>query len=412
MQAFDPAETIFRDMDVLNPNKDYKPDNLPERETELSQLHSSLRPAMMGSTPINAFVYGHTGQGKTAAIALKTSSLEKAARENDINLTVVTVRCKGLNKSYHVMTHLIKELRGGPGTELPRGHHQKELFDMIESELRQIGGTVIVVLDEIDAIGDDDYILYELPRLDLENVRLSIIGITNDYQFRDNLDADVRSSLGEDEIEFAPYDAEQLTSILQRRAVKGLKRTCFTDQGEFESEILSDGAVPYCAALCAQDTGDARQAIKLLFNACRRVDDRGEDTVTPGEIDAAQAQMERRAVERGISSLPSQPQYALLAVTKLHLDAETPAETEQIRPLYENICSLVVVDALSRRRYRDKLNDLSSWNILRKETKSRGWSQGRTNCYELAVDPKAVLENIPDDSQAKSEILDELWEKL
>ncbi|MCU4744616.1 Cdc6/Cdc18 family protein [Natronoglomus mannanivorans] len=408
MQTFDPGETIFENMDVLNPNKDYHPDDLPERELELSQLHSALRPAMMGSTPINAFVYGHTGQGKTAAISLKTASLEAAAQENDIDLTVVTVRCKGLNKSYHVMTHLIKELRGGPGAELPRGHHQKELFDMIQAELRAIGGTIIVVLDEIDAIGEDDYILYELPRLDLENVRLSIIGITNDYQFRDNLEADVRSSLGEDEVEFSPYNANQLTSILQRRAAKGLKRTGFNENDEFESEILINGAASYCAALCAQDTGDARQAIKLLFNACRRVDDRGEDTVTPDEIDAAQDRLERRAVERGISSLPQQPQYALLAVTKIQLDNETPAGTEEIRPYYEQICNVLTVDALSRRRYREKLNDLASWNILEKETRSRGRNAGRTNYYDLAVDAETVLENISSDTQMMTNIIENL----
>jgi len=89
---------------------------------------------------------------------------------------------------------------------------------MIIDELEAIGGTVIVILDEIDAIGSDDYILYELPRAEPDDVRLSIIGITNDLQFREGLDADVRSSLSEDEIEFAPYDANQLRDILARRA--------------------------------------------------------------------------------------------------------------------------------------------------------------------------------------------------
>jgi len=90
---------------------------------------------------------------------------------------------------------------------------------MIIDELEAIGGTVIVILDEIDAIGSDDYILYELPRAEPDDVRLSIIGITNDLQFREGLDADVRSSLSEDEIEFAPLRRQSTPrDILARRA--------------------------------------------------------------------------------------------------------------------------------------------------------------------------------------------------
>jgi len=77
--------------------------------------------------------------------------------------------------------------RYGPGEELPSGYQKKTLLSMIIDELEAIGGTVIVILDEIDAIGSDDYILYELPRAEPDDVRLSIIGITNDLQFREGL---------------------------------------------------------------------------------------------------------------------------------------------------------------------------------------------------------------------------------
>jgi len=199
MRSFADAGSIFVDMDRLNPNtQTYQPETLPEREEELDQLHSTLRPATMGSTPLNAFVFGPTGQGKTVGVKLKTSQLQEFANEKGIDLHVVHVRCKGMDKSYHALTHLVKALRekqNGPGEELPSGHQRKKLLEMVIDELEEIGGTVIVILDEIDAI-EDNYILYELPRAEPEDVRLSIIGITNDLQFRENLDADVRSSLG------------------------------------------------------------------------------------------------------------------------------------------------------------------------------------------------------------------------
>jgi len=92
MKAFGDDDTIFRDMDVLNPNEQtYQPTDLPERTDELDQIHSALRPATMGSTPLNILVYGQTGQGKTVSITLKTNQLQEYADDADMDLTVVHV---------------------------------------------------------------------------------------------------------------------------------------------------------------------------------------------------------------------------------------------------------------------------------------------------------------------------------
>jgi len=151
MKAFGDEDTIFEDMDVLNPNEQtYQPESLPEREVELDQIHSALRPATMGSTPLNLIVYGQSGQGKTVGIRLKTDQLQEYADGSEMDLTVVHIRCKGMDGSYHVLTHLVKRLREkrfGPGEELPSGHQRKTLLNMVIENLEKIGGTVIVVLD-------------------------------------------------------------------------------------------------------------------------------------------------------------------------------------------------------------------------------------------------------------------------
>nr|WP_311173825.1 hypothetical protein [Halobellus sp. ZY16] len=103
MKAFGDEDTIFEDMDILNPNEQtYQPESLPEREVELDQIHSALRPATMGSTPLNLIVYGQSGQGKTVGIRLKTNQLQEYANDSDMDLTVVHIRCKGMDGSYHV----------------------------------------------------------------------------------------------------------------------------------------------------------------------------------------------------------------------------------------------------------------------------------------------------------------------
>lgn len=413
MKSFGDDNTIFANMDVLNPNTNtYQPDELPERESELDQLHSALRPATMGSTPLNVFVYGPTGQGKTAGIKLKTRQLQNYANENDLKLSVVHVGCKGLDKSYHVLTHIVKELREvryGPGEELPSGYQRKELLGMVLDELEAIGGTVILVLDEIDAIGTDDYALYELPRAEPSDVRLSIIGITNDLQFRDNLAADVRSSLGEDEIEFSPYDATQIKAILYRRAAGALRDTTLTDDDAttpdaLETDVLTDDVIPLCSAFAAQETGDAREAIKLLFRACRLADDSGDNLVTEDHVRRARDQLERRAIESGIRSLPTQRQLALLTVTRAELHRNTPAETNDLYETYTTYCQTADIDRLSNRRFRDRLNDLADSNILDKSTRGRGQGLGISNRYKLAVDTGTVLDNMPGDEDRLGDI--------
>jgi cell division control protein 6 len=416
MRQFGDEVTIFADMDRLNPNtQTYQPDSLPERENELDQLHSALRPATMGSTPLNVFVFGPTGQGKTVGIKLKTRQLEEFATTEELDLNVVHVRCKGMDKSYHVMTHLLKALREkqfGPGEELPSGYQKKTLLEKILGELEEIGGTVVVILDEIDAIGGNDYILYELPRAEPEGVRLSIIGITNDLQFREGLDADVRSSLGEDEIEFAPYDADQLRDILARRSAGALRDTTVGDSDRpwetFSSEVVGDGVIPLTSAYAAQDSGDAREGIKLLFRACRFADEDGVATVTKDHVDRAHEYLEQAAVERGIQSLPTQRGLALLTVTQAAITDSVPAETTDLSAMYRVFCEDVKATPLSERRFRDKLNDLSNSGILSKETKGRGQGLGKTNRYELQVSIETVLDNTATDDRLGDLVTDTL----
>lgn len=404
MKAFGDEDTIFEDMDVLNPNElTYQPDELPEREAELDQIHSALRPATMGSTPLNLIVYGQSGQGKTVSISLKTDQLQEYADERGMDLTVVTVRCKGMDNSYHVLANLhkhVREQRLGPGEELPSGYQRKRLLNMVLEELEAIGGTIIIVLDEIDAIGDDDYILYELPRSNPDGVRLSLIGITNDLQFRENLDADVRSSLGEDEVKFDPYDANQLRNILARRAVGALRDTEFRDGvrdfEHLESDVITDDAIPLAAALGAQDTGDAREAIRLLFRAARFADDAGETVVTGDHVQKARNWLEQKAIESGIQTLPTQKMLALMCVASLTMEHDSQVTTTQIYTRYKEYTKVEDTNELSNRRFRDRLNDLAHTNILNKK---QGRGRGVENKYSLAVDLQTVLDNLPSENE-------------
>lgn len=260
METFGGKQGIYENIDILDPEPDtYKPTELPEREDELSSIHSALRPITLGGSPRNILVYGPTGQGKTVGVNLKTEQLQQwAAGEDDITLTVLRVSCKGAGKSWNVLAELVKkvrEVRQNKTVEKPRGPTKVELFEMLSKNLQAIGGMVIIVLDEIDGIKQDNYVLYELPRASIEGVSVGVIGITNDYQFHENLDADIRSSLGSREVVFSPYDANQLRDILARRTAHALRDTYFEngtkDSQHLRSEVLTSDP-PLCSPCWAR----------------------------------------------------------------------------------------------------------------------------------------------------------------
>jgi cell division control protein 6 len=54
----------------------------------------------------------------------------------------------------------------------------------------------------------------------MNKAMVSVIGISNDLTFVELLDPRIKSSFGEKEIRFPPYNADQLKDILAERAVK------------------------------------------------------------------------------------------------------------------------------------------------------------------------------------------------
>ena len=98
----------------------------------------------------------------------------------------------------------------------------QRVYNILRERFDETNRVVIIVLDEIDKLvyksGDD--VLYHLSRIndDLQNAKVSLIGISNDLKFTEFLDPRVKSRLGEEKMVFPPYNAEQLRDILNQRA--------------------------------------------------------------------------------------------------------------------------------------------------------------------------------------------------
>jgi hypothetical protein len=146
---------------------------------------------------------------------------------------------------------------------------------------------------------------------ELENSRVSIMGISNDLKFTDFLDPRVKSSLGEEEIVFPPYDANQLRDILRHRA-----------DVAFKPDVLTDDVIPLCAAFAAQEHGDARRALDLLRCAGEFAERDGVEVVSAEHVRRAQEKIELDRIVEAVRTLPTQSKLVLLAIIELEGDVE------------------------------------------------------------------------------------------
>jgi len=219
MGLFQPDTDIFQERDVLR--EDYQPEEIVGRDEELQQYISALQPVINGDQPANIFLYGKAGVGKTACTRYLLRELKDDAAEFDVDLTTIRTNCEDLSTSYQVAIQLINDLRDPEDHLKPTGYPRRQVNEWLWEELDAIGSTVIIVFDEVDHI-DDDSILYQIPRArangNLEESKVGIIGISNDFKFRESLSSKVQSSLCEKELQFPAYNANELRDILRQRA--------------------------------------------------------------------------------------------------------------------------------------------------------------------------------------------------
>ena len=420
------GEPIFEDKEVLRPA--YTPRDLPHREDQIDRMATILVSAIRGDTPSNILIYGKTGTGKTASAKYVSDELE-AVTSNDYKIPcdVQYINCEVTDTQYRVLAQLANQFiednreriseeldelktlredaRGNPRAldetqfdsvdavtdEIERLCADRESFDDVpmtgwptdrvySSFFEAIDyreRVVVIMLDEIDKLveksGDDT--LYNLSRMnaELEHSRVSIIGISNDLKFTDFLDPRVKSSLGEEEIVFPPYDANQLRDILEHRA-----------RIAFVGDALTDDVIPLCAAFAAQEHGDARRALDLLRTAGELAERDDTDNVEEDHVRQAQEKIEIDRVVEVVRTLPQQSKLVLFAIILLEKEGVHSINTGEVYNVYKNLCGELDADVLTQRRVTDLISELDMLGIVNAVVVSKG-RYGRTKEISLSV---------------------------
>lgn len=369
---------VFQSRDVLRPT--YTPSELPHREDQINSLASVLVPALRGETPSNVLIYGKTGTGKTAVAKYVGKELEEAGF--GVKCAVIYLNCEVIDTQYRILAHLARHFdKEIPMTGWPTDQVYTELRNALDEEKR----VVVIMLDEVDKLvrkGDD--ILYNLSRVnsDLIQTRVSLIGISNDLKFTEFLDPRVKSSLGEDEIIFPPYNADQIRDILEQRA-----------NIAFRPGILAEDVIPLCSAFAAQEHGDARRALDLLRISGELAEREHNAQVTEVHVRHAREKIEQDRVEEVIKTLPTQSKLVLYSIMLLEEQGTRNITTSAVYNMYKQLCPLVDTDYLTHRRITDLIAELDMLGILHTTVVSKG-RYGRTKEITLSIYPgklKATL---------------------
>ncbi|HJW96770.1 MAG TPA: orc1/cdc6 family replication initiation protein [archaeon] len=370
---------IFRDKDTLTIR--FNPENIPHREEQINQLAFILAPVLRNEKPSNVFVYGKPGTGKTLVVQKVIAGLGSAAGQ-DVNLKTIYLNCK-MKKVTDTEYRLLAQLMEFFGEKVPyTGLPTSELYGRFFKLLELSGQNVVLVLDEIDFLVDkigSDF-LYNLTRInqDLQKAKVAILGISNNISFMENLDSRVKSSLSEEEMIFPPYNANEIKDILAERA-----------KAAFHPETISDSAIAKCAALAAQEHGDARKAIDLLRVAGETAERIGSSQVREEHVDIAQNRVDMDRVMEVIRSQPKQSKIVIKAIIDLYRKAAKSVQTGDVYDLYGRICQKNNLKPLTQRRVSDLISELDTFGIVTTTNISKG-RYGRTRKINVNLSGSVV----------------------
>lgn len=383
MGLFEGNDSVFENEDVLR--DDYKPKEILERDEQINEYQVFLQNIVGGGGGSNVFAYGQTGVGKTMTTRFVVDELHDSAELSDgVELKTVWINCKGYT-SYQVAIEIVNSFREPKNHLSSTGHPESEVYSILWDEIEDCDATnVLFVLDEVDSLSEDDKVLYSLPRArsngHVDDTYINIIGISNDFKFKDELSDRVRSTLKEEAIQFAPYDANQLNTILYQRSEKA-----------FKEDALADDVVPLTAAEAAQDTGSARLALDILHKAGKLANKNGDTTVTEDHVRDAVGKVEMGVIKDQLRDLSTQSHLVLYALAMLDKSGNAPARRDDIYERYKLIAEQIDAHSKAKRTILNRLNHLQVQGFIYVEEVNRGRAGGKHHRYGLDVDNDLVV---------------------
>ncbi len=246
------------------------PSELVNRKKEVEIVTEAITPLVQGLSPINLFIYGATGSGKTTCVKFVLNQIKTQYP------TLLTVYANCWRYSTRMAIYsLIANALGEP---LPRrGLAIDEVFTRIAEVIDKTNQKLVIVLDNIDGLfaNGQEKLLLDLSYLDKNNA-LCVICISNREKTLQQIETESKNHLRLAKVEFKPFNHNEMEEIL-------IKRT----ENNIAIESIEDGVISICSAKAAA-TGNARIGLELLWKAAKNAERQGRNKILIQDVEAAE----------------------------------------------------------------------------------------------------------------------------
>ncbi|MEL9909508.1 MAG: cell division control protein Cdc6, partial [Desulfurococcus sp.] len=195
------------------------------------------------------------------------------------------------------------------------------------------------------------------------------------------------SSMGEIEMVFPPYNAEQLFTILKQRA-----------ELAFNQGVIEDGVISYCSALAAREHGDARRALDLLRVSGEIAEREGAERVTIEHVKKATLEIEEGRIYQSVVTLPLHQKLVLKKIVEL-VEGKGSTTTGEVYTAYSNMMRNLKYEPLSLRRISEIISQLDMMGLIISEVVNRG-KYGITRIIKIRKDMLPVIKDALKDVEA------------
>ena len=393
--TLDPVDKLLDKADsghliIKNPNvlrHDYIPDRILHRDKQQELVTQSLIPLYQKSIPPNLLVYGKPGTGKTLVVKKVLKQIQDRVDKNSYKIKIAITNAKDQSNLYNVLVDLGRQLglksKKTPNDKLwlpSTGLSISEVFNRILYIIEKNKINTVFVIDEIDHLaklvdktGKD--ILYSITRanLKLKNGSLSLVGISNDVRFKEELDPRVISTLSEEEIVFPAYETNEIKEILEDRVPIA-----------FEKNVVSAGALNLCASMACRQHGDARRAIKLLNVAAKTAELNQANLITDEHVRLASQRIEVDKESQQLDAFSLHEKLLVITIMK-----SPNISTGDIYSAYKSLCKIIHQNELTQRRITQMLSEIELSGLISGRMIHQG-IHGNTKKFNLTVSPELV----------------------
>jgi len=341
------SPSILAHPEVFDEN--HVPPEMHARDAQMREIGLCVRPITQGQKPMNCWLYGNPGVGKTATARWILRKLESEA-----GVTSVYVNCWENPTFFSVLEYVARRLRMLGADKLSTSFKLERLKQHVSRE------KMLVVLDEIDqpVPKERNAILYNLGRMPC----VGLVCACNSQYVYLGLEERVKSRLNPARILFEEYSREELTAILRERAEYGL------NPGAWDDSLL--------VTITRLARGDARIAIQTLKNAAYLAERDSREKVT--DADARRAWNSAKELKKT---------YLLRKLTDHHrllyeLVSKRPGILSgDLWRAYRKTCADRHVKPIAIRTYSEYCNKLAELGLI--EAK-RAAIQGKVREFKVA----------------------------